>query len=425
MRVLPILAAACALALPAAAQNLLVNGGFDSTISGWARAGGEVSAWSALDANGAAGSGSASVTNTFSVANVSTGIGQCVPATPGQSYRLAGSVRVPSGQARTGGAMIYLDFSSDASCAVGHFLTDGRLILSGGTGQGRFDTWLPVSGTATAPAGARAAFIACDAMKAEAGGSFQTLFDGLSFSVASTPLPKTLTIASTASIHGQSQTFFHTDLWVKNRSYGKPVTVTLTYRCQTGLGCDGAATTLELDPRETAMLEDVVAGALGRPESAGAIELTWDSAVASISATSRTYTPTVEQPTTGTSVPASEASGATTRAVFLGLGHCGADRTRGFRSNAGAYNAGAASATVTFRLVDASGAVLGQTTRTAEPRRPFQINDVFAAVGAGSRVTRNAALEITSTAPVFPFVTVIDNRSGDSVWVQASADEAP
>jgi hypothetical protein len=80
---------------------------------------------------------------------------------------------------------------------------------------------------------------------------------------------------------------------------------------------------------------------------------------------------------------------------------------------------------VTFRLIDSSGILLGETTRTAEPGRPIQINDVFAAVAAGSAVTRDASLEVTSTLPVFPFVTVIDNQSGDSIWVVPSPDEAP
>ena len=46
-------------------------------------------------------------------------------------------------------------------------------------------------------------------------------------------------------------------------------------------------------------------------------------------------------------------------------------------------------------------------------------------MGATSAVAANAYLVVTSTAPVFPFVTVIDNQSGDSILVPASADEAP
>ena len=82
---------------------------------------------------------------------------------------------------------------------------------------------------------------------------------------------------------------------------------------------------------------------------------------------------------------------------------------------------------MTFTLYNgATGAVIGSPlTRTWGAQEAYQINDIFAAVGATSAVTTNAYLVVTSTAPVFPFVTVIDNQSGDSILVPASADEAP
>jgi hypothetical protein len=46
---------------------------------------------------------------------------------------------------------------------------------------------------------------------------------------------------------------------------------------------------------------------------------------------------------------------------------------------------------------------------------PVQINDVFAALGAPDVVTTNATLQVESSDDYFiPWVTVIDNQSGDS-----------
>src|ERR1017187_324827 len=43
----------------------------------------------------------------------------------------------------------------------------------------------------------------------------------------------TLTVPAAASAHGVNGTFFHSDLWLMNRSFTSPVIATLTYRCTT------------------------------------------------------------------------------------------------------------------------------------------------------------------------------------------------
>jgi hypothetical protein len=67
--------------------------------------------------------------------------------------------------------------------------------------------------------------------------------------------------------------------------------------------------------------------------------------------------------------------------------------------------------------------VLGRPyTRTWTAHEAYQLNNVFAILEAGTAVTTNTYLVVTSSAPVFPFATVIDNQSGDSVWVNGVAD---
>jgi hypothetical protein len=238
----------------------------------------------------------------------------------------------------------------------------------------------------------------------------------------------TLTIPSSASIHGNGGAFFHSDLWAMNRSYANTLTVTAKYRCFTGQSCGSATKSFQLGPRQSILYTDVVgAGLFASPETAGAIELTYDALVGQLSAGSRVYTPSLPEATYGTAVPALPASEARTRTLFLSLGANGGVLTGGFRSNAGAYNPNASAVDVTFTLYNgATGTVLGvPVTRTWAANEAFQLADIFTVAGAGSSVTTNAYLVVTATAPVFPFVTVIDNKSSDSVWGVAGSDEAP
>ncbi len=54
----------------------------------------------------------------------------------------------------------------------------------------------------------------------------------------------------------------------------------------------------------------------------------------------------------------------------------------------------------------------------------LQLDDVFAAVGAPlTTVTNAASLVVSAAVPVDPYVTVIDNVSGDAVSLSAASDE--
>jgi hypothetical protein len=71
---------------------------------------------------------------------------------------------------------------------------------------------------------------------------------------------------------------------------------------------------------------------------------------------------------------------------------------------------------VTFQLTATDGTPLGQAvTQSWGAFEARQINDIFGTAGAGGVVTTDAVLKVTSTLPVFPYVTVIDNVTGDSI----------
>ena len=55
-------------------------------------------------------------------------------------------------------------------------------------------------------------------------------------------------------------------------------------------------------------------------------------------------------------------------------------------------------------------------TGTWDAHEARQVNDLFATAGIGSTVITDAILVAGADQPVFPYVTVIDNVTGDSVF---------
>jgi hypothetical protein len=233
----------------------------------------------------------------------------------------------------------------------------------------------------------------------------------------------TLTVPAAASAHGVNGTFFHTDLWLMNRSFTSTAVVTLTYRCTTGLACGNGVQAVTLQPRQSTMLTDVIGRRFDAPGTSGAIEVSWPTISGPVSASSQVSSPLPPAPAFGTLVPALPLSSAKMHAVFIGV-ESGGGLTSGSRSNAGAYNPQSVPVDVTFELHKGDGTTLGTYSRTYQPNEAYQLYpNVFDLLGVGSTVATDAYLVVTATAPVFPYVTVIDNVSGDSSFLSASDDE--
>ncbi|MFI5179933.1 MAG: hypothetical protein ACHQPI_00900 [Thermoanaerobaculia bacterium] len=234
----------------------------------------------------------------------------------------------------------------------------------------------------------------------------------------------TLTVPAAASKGGVNGTFFHTDLWLMNRSFAAPTAVTLVYRCFAGQSCGIGSWVLSLAPRQEVMLTDVIGQTFMAPGTAGAVEISWPTTTGPVSASAKISSPLPPAPEFGTMIPALPQSAAKIRALFPGLAW-GGSTTTGSRSNAGAYNPNETPVDITFTLHDGDGTTLGAVTRTYAAHEAFQLGpNIFQLVGAGSVITTNAYLVVTATAAVFPYVSVIDNISGDSSYLPASDDEA-
>lgn len=225
-----------------------------------------------------------------------------------------------------------------------------------------------------------------------------------------------VTVAAAASIHGANGTFFHTDIWVDN-PLGAGITVTATYHCFGGVNCGSGTAQFNLDAGKAMTFTDVIQTLFGAPETAGAITFTYTSPsyVSTLKVVSRTYTPSLPNPTVGTFLEGRAAINAVGSATFVGLGNNGGDRSRGFRTNFGLYNPSPFPNTVTITLATSDGTPLGSpVTQVWGPRQALQLNDIFTMAGAGSTITTDATAHVTTTVPAFPYMSVTDNQSGDT-----------
>jgi hypothetical protein len=171
------------------------------------------------------------------------------------------------------------------------------------------------------------------------------------------------------------------------------------------------------------MLTDVIGRTFGAPSTSGAIEVSWPTTSGPVSASSQVSSPMPPAPAFGTLIPALPLADAKMHAVFIGIAS-GGGLASGSRSNAGAYNPQALPVDVTFVLYKGDGTSLGTYTRTYQPNESYQLfPNIFDLLGVGSAPAKDAYLVVSATASVFPYVTVIDNVSGDSSFLSASDDE--
>ncbi len=210
------------------------------------------------------------------------------------------------------------------------------------------------------------------------------------------PVGELLTLPTAASAQGAYGQRFATDLWMRNTSaVGRRFALRMA--CPSPCGQNPEWYVLDLGPRETRLLADVVADALGGGfrDRAGAIEIAYDPREGGIDVFARVATVNADRPGNGTAIPARTREEARTQASFIGLAGLGGDA--GFRVNVGAFNPNDRATVVTFTVRDAAGNDLGTVERTWGPREWFQINDLPAAAGVSAR-GRGVALHGLRTA---------------------------
>jgi hypothetical protein len=237
--------------------------------------------------------------------------------------------------------------------------------------------------------------------------------------------PARLVLPAAASVHGANGTFFHTDLRVMNLSFAASADVQAVYHCRGGGACASVAATFRVASRQNLALNDVVVSLFGANETGGAIEFFYDDAGGPLFVSSRLYTPEAPFLTYGASLKALRLDEASTRCLFNQVA-LSADLASGFRTNAGGFNPGLAPVTATYTLRRGDGTALGSVSRTVGPSEFFQFDGTIGDASGVSGLTDDGlSLSIVADGLFFPFAVVIDNQSGDLVFVEPVEDIAP
>jgi hypothetical protein len=232
--------------------------------------------------------------------------------------------------------------------------------------------------------------------------------------------PARILIPAVASIHGANRSFFRSELHLFNTGRS-PIAATLTFRCWSERPCATSPALLTIAPRTNVVIADVFADLAHIAESAGALEIEYDDDSGTLAVTSRLFNQ-LANGTYGQTVPALSEADSVTNAVFNFV-PMASDFHHGMCSNAGGFNPGDAPVTTVWILHAHDGAELGRTTRVLEPRESFQFGDsVDSALGAAAADIADAYVTVTASAPFLPYVSVIDNITGDPTFLLPQRD---
>ncbi len=227
-----------------------------------------------------------------------------------------------------------------------------------------------------------------------------------------------LYLPAAASTPGLNETFFLTDAVLFNPDPEQAVTVFLSWLPG---GSDNSAASevqVTVPPRRGVRLEDLVGQTLAAG-GAGGVRMRGSGPFLAVSRTFNAGDAAVG--TFGQTILGVPESAALQQGLLLGLVN---DPTpTGFRANVGFLNPGLATTTVTVKVWDANAAVLlGEATVTLPPRG-FSQSNAFSLIGRAATPAANATVEFTADGPVFGYLSLVENQSGDAVFVLAVADD--
>jgi len=173
-----------------------------------------------------------------------------------------------------------------------------------------------------------------------------------------------------------------------------------------------APKTVTIAANQIVALDDIVLKTFGLDNATGALRI---QSSLKLFATSRTYNQSADG-TFGQDIPAVSLDQQLTAgsvAKFSGLSNSG------YRTNVGFFNTGSSAAEMQLDLRDATGARIAQKAFHLEAKTMTQINDLFAYLGAAGAAS--GSLWVTTTGgSLVAYASVIDNASGDPVYVPAS-----
>jgi len=244
----------------------------------------------------------------------------------------------------------------------------------------------------------------------------------LSLLLAATASAKNMYIPAAGVTAGNNGTFWRTDLRIYNPSTVDEIDVTLHYLPQGMDGRNIAGRMFHIGKRETLVLDNVVATlAPELTNTVGAIRIDSDTYSSfEFIASSRTYTGTGDATRPGTYgqfVPALGTADANRSSAVLHV----ANRPD-VRTNLGVMNPGLEEVTVRMTLLGIDGQPFLVSNPMIVPPRSmgqWSITHLF-----GGLYAENGTVIVEATTPVFSWGSIVDNYSGDAIFVRGVANEA-
>ena len=246
----------------------------------------------------------------------------------------------------------------------------------------------------------------------------------LATQLATTAFARNKYIPAAGKSPGANGTYWRTDVRIFNPSSVNDITVSLHFLPQGMDGSNISGRGFSIGKRETLVLDDVVSILAPWATSAvGAIRIDSDHAHThdDFIVSSRTYTGTGEATRPGTFgqfVPAFEVTEATRSAAVLHV----ASRPD-VRTNVGVMNPNLEPVTVRFTLLGIDGKPFLESVPLVVPPRSMQQWSMTDAFLFGGVYSENGVIVAEATAPVFTWGSVIDNYSGDAIFVRGVSQE--
>lgn len=221
---------------------------------------------------------------------------------------------------------------------------------------------------------------------------------------------KELTIPAVAHADGANNSVWRSDIRLFNPGQNT-ASVTLTYYPTSGASIPRVIT---IGGMQTASLEDIVLATFNQSSGVGGLRISSDR---ELLAASRTYN-ALPSGTYGQDVRAvtgSEAVQSNQVAHLSGL------TNDGYRTNLGLFNLGGAPLDLSLQLRGAGGNAVASRAQRLEANQMVQLNDVFALMGVSASTTGSLSISTTSGSGAYvAYASIVDNRSGDPVYVPAS-----
>ena len=227
---------------------------------------------------------------------------------------------------------------------------------------------------------------------------------------------KNMYIPAAGKAPGANGTYWRTDVRIFNPSRVKEISVRVWFLPQGVDGRNIPGRTFQIGKLETLVLDDIVAAVAPGLTGIGAIRIDSDHAHSNdeFIATSRTYTNSADPARRGTYgqfVPALEETEARRSTAVLQV----AVRPD-VRTNVGVMNPANENVTLQIRVLGTDGTVYLHSPSLEVPAKSMQqwsLSDLFGGIYAA-----DATVIIGASAPLFTWGAVIDNDSGDSIFVR-------